>query len=117
MVASKEDTEKTIFSIVRDVTAEIQAKEDLELSLEGGELGLWHVDLERRTVTLDSYCSELLELTNSNVFSYEDIVACIDDNEKEEVKEGLCELWTLPMSTVLMLNSEQLVPASSDGCV
>ena len=85
MITIKDGTGKSLFSIVRDVTAEMQAKEDLELSLEGGELGLWHADLAKRAITLDSYCCELLELPDSNVFSYEAILNCIDDNEKEDI--------------------------------
>ncbi len=89
LITSKDGAERTIFSIVRDVTAEIQAREDLDSSLEGGDLGLWHVDLEKRTIVLDAYCREQLELSESNEFSYEEILACIDENEKEEVRRKI----------------------------
>jgi PAS domain S-box-containing protein len=85
MIAGKDGASQTMFTIVRDITADMQAREDLELSLEGGELGLWHVDLEKRTVALDAYCRELLELPDYNWFSYKNILACINDNEKEEI--------------------------------
>jgi PAS domain S-box-containing protein len=89
MITGKDGIERTIFSIVRDVTADMQAREDLESSLEGGELGLWHVDLAKRTIALDAYCRELLELPDNNGFNYEEILACIDENEKEEVRRKI----------------------------
>lgn len=89
IVTGKAMPERTIFSIVRDITADMQAREDLELSMEGGELGLWHVDLTKRIITLDTYCRELLELPEKDGFSYEDILSCIDDNEKDEVRRRI----------------------------